>query len=334
MFEVFCQDGICRLRAIAASIDQVKITASVGNGGINIPDDVRTIQTALNRIPTLQGGPLVPLKVDGLSGPNTISAIRRFQRERCGFPFPDGRVDRDQRTITRLREATLEAQGLLELIDQTVMAAVYERLQEVRRWTHSARRSLHQAALFLSGFTFAVNPEHLALVNKYFHLDKVPEAERLKEIAHIDHIFQQMQVCILRTSPMTSLGTGYFQVAPLKAQRDNPDGRMFTFNGGFQLSGAPRKLAYGAREDSINICTRKLIHDLAFPGFVTRVLVHELAHFVGPGHGPDKIDDHAYIHRDRKAFFKMSPFKARRSADSYSMFAGEANMRREPPLAR
>lgn len=60
------------------------ISAPVGRGGRNVPEDVTTVQTLLNE----QGNSLT---VDGLIGPATIGAISRFQEANLGFA--DGRVD-------------------------------------------------------------------------------------------------------------------------------------------------------------------------------------------------------------------------------------------------
>jgi len=68
-------------QAIASSI-----SGSVGAGGDNNKDDVKTVQALLN-----QHG--ASLAVDGAMGPNTISAIKDFQSKELGFGNPDGRVD-------------------------------------------------------------------------------------------------------------------------------------------------------------------------------------------------------------------------------------------------
>src|SRR5262245_56416475 len=75
----------------------IAIQCSVGRGGVNRTDDVRTIQDALNRMGPLRSGPVPPLDVDGFIGPKTIGAIEKFQREQCGFAWPDGRVDPGQK---------------------------------------------------------------------------------------------------------------------------------------------------------------------------------------------------------------------------------------------
>jgi peptidoglycan hydrolase-like protein with peptidoglycan-binding domain/ElaB/YqjD/DUF883 family membrane-anchored ribosome-binding protein len=62
------------------------ISGSVGRGGRNGADDVRTVQQLLN-----QNGASPALEVDGAVGPKTIGAISKFQQEALGFQ--DGRVD-------------------------------------------------------------------------------------------------------------------------------------------------------------------------------------------------------------------------------------------------
>ncbi|WP_338663163.1 peptidoglycan-binding domain-containing protein [Pararoseomonas sp. SCSIO 73927] len=64
-------------------------SASVGQGGINRPADVRLVQWLLNAWLRPRGDTV--LKLDGLIGPRTIGAIRAFQQTRSGAV--DGRVD-------------------------------------------------------------------------------------------------------------------------------------------------------------------------------------------------------------------------------------------------
>ena len=81
------------------------ISASVGRlGGVNRPDDVRTVQQLLNQVPLTAGGPKPPLDPDGKCGPKTITAIQTFQIHHFGWPGADGRVDPNGRTHTKLNE--------------------------------------------------------------------------------------------------------------------------------------------------------------------------------------------------------------------------------------
>jgi peptidoglycan hydrolase-like protein with peptidoglycan-binding domain len=76
-----------------------RISASVGQGGENRPDDVRTIQKLLNEqsLP-----PQRALEVDGHAGERTIEAIRHFQSSKVGLKNPDGRVDSRGKTLQML----------------------------------------------------------------------------------------------------------------------------------------------------------------------------------------------------------------------------------------
>lgn len=77
------------------------IMGSVGKGGRNNLQDVKTVQTLLNeriKIPTPQ------LKVDGKCGRKTKEAITEFQKNSVGIMRPDGRVDPAGRTLTALND--------------------------------------------------------------------------------------------------------------------------------------------------------------------------------------------------------------------------------------
>jgi hypothetical protein len=78
------------------------ISASVGVNAANRKPDVATVQDLLNRVPPLQGGPQVKLKIDGLCWQKTQTAIRNFQSKNIGHKWPDGRVDPGGSTLTRL----------------------------------------------------------------------------------------------------------------------------------------------------------------------------------------------------------------------------------------
>lgn len=82
------------------------IEDSVGIHGRNLPDDVVAVQTHLNRIVPVQGGPTVKLDPDGKAGPKTNHAIQMFQLEHFGWKGADGRVDPNGPTLAKLNELT------------------------------------------------------------------------------------------------------------------------------------------------------------------------------------------------------------------------------------
>ncbi len=77
------------------------ITASVGNNGRNISSDVSVVQDLLNQKAANLAG-FQKLRVDGISGPKTINAIKIFQKQAAGFAIPDGRVDVNGQTWKKL----------------------------------------------------------------------------------------------------------------------------------------------------------------------------------------------------------------------------------------
>jgi hypothetical protein len=70
------------------------ISQSVGKGGINIRQDVVTVQQLL------KNAGLNPGAADGICGPKTIAAILQYQRQ--FLPSPDGRIDPNGTTWKRL----------------------------------------------------------------------------------------------------------------------------------------------------------------------------------------------------------------------------------------
>src|SRR5215213_7110673 len=86
----------------------IAITKPVGQGGLarNLPDDVKTIQAALNQVTVkgFSGGPMPFLAVDGIKGTKTQAAINNFQRVQVKSITQDGLVEPGGKTILRLNE--------------------------------------------------------------------------------------------------------------------------------------------------------------------------------------------------------------------------------------
>ena len=79
---------------------QNPINFSVGQDGVNDPQDVAIVQKLLNYVGQFQGIPAQPLEVDGLVGPKTLGAILEFQNNFCDVA--DGRADPNMETIKTL----------------------------------------------------------------------------------------------------------------------------------------------------------------------------------------------------------------------------------------
>ena len=86
----------------------IAISKPVGQGPLarNLPEDVKTIQDALNQVTVNgnAGGPMPFLVVDGIKGPKTQAAIIKFQQTQVKSIRADGTVEPGKQTILRLNE--------------------------------------------------------------------------------------------------------------------------------------------------------------------------------------------------------------------------------------
>jgi Putative peptidoglycan binding domain len=82
------------------------IQQPVGDGikARNLYDDVVTIQELLNDISIENGGPNPPLKVDGVCGHKTKTAIQNFQLKHFGWKLADARVDPGGATLKKMNQ--------------------------------------------------------------------------------------------------------------------------------------------------------------------------------------------------------------------------------------
>ena len=320
----YSADGTCRISDVGGTAGggSVVISASVGDGGANRRADVRVIQDALNQVPASDGGAEPPLVTDGLCYGKTLAAIKKFQKLGCGFKWPDGLIAPGRKTHLKLQEYYIPA-------NPYVVPYLYTRLPEAVAWIYAARAALREAEFKLQGVP--AGPRGLALLNKYFHADKLAMAQARALVGRIRVLYNTMEACIGRSTPMTTLGTGYFQEDP-----HNNKSFAYTWPGGYTLAGPktggpPISVELpvpGVRKDAIYLCPRKL--NVQSSAFYTIVVVHELAHFCGPLEGTaDAIVDHSY--RRRPGFFLMNAYQAERTADCYAHFAGEAKLGFEAP---
>lgn len=304
----------------------VVIRAAVGAGSpprvSNRPDDVRAIQDALNRFSPLEGGPITKLKVDGLCGPNTRAAIRRFQEEwglrPKGWKVVDGIVDVEGPTIERLRKGAGTIANL--------PAEFARQIPNVMRILTTTRTALAAARFHLrlgGGGSPITTISDLAAekLDKHFHVRQLRSpVSRLDEV---DRVYLAMQTAI-----------GHIPQGVILALPKPPSfamtAYMFAAPGGYHRPRGRDALLEGLHPGSIYMCppARTLTSD----GFA-HVMIHELAHYIGPtGAQPTSqepvsrgITDHAYFHKGGgTAYARLSADQAFRNADSYAQFAFEA----------
>lgn len=115
------------------------LSASVGQGGTNLPEDVKVVQRLLADLQIAAG--LAPLDDDGLPGPLTTGAISAFQEQEADLP-DDGRVDPNGPTFERVDEvcaelyaSIIQLQGLPLMLEPTPLGtppAVAALLDDIR----------------------------------------------------------------------------------------------------------------------------------------------------------------------------------------------------------
>jgi hypothetical protein len=144
---------VCDLKFVSIRPDgDLTIKTSVGvSPAPNLRDDVETIQAALNRFRPDQGGPIKPLKIDGICGPRTLAAIQRFQTTYLGWS--DSRVDPGKQTIHYLN---LEPAGFPDLAREAIQHIA--RVTEILTATRAALLLLSFQANGLSGFLDFASP--------------------------------------------------------------------------------------------------------------------------------------------------------------------------------
>jgi hypothetical protein len=220
--------GACVVVSPPGQASDITITASVGAGGANIPTDVRTIQAALNDVPSSSGGPDPALAVDGIVGPLTLAAIRGFQQTHVSIV--DSRIDPNGPTLAALNaepggNVSIAAQGLTgaaprrqrrsDLLppDPAIIPRVLELLERVKDLIRAANFRLAIAGPFVttrkltvpSGPFLAGARDSIDMLDKVFGLGKLRNPR--PSFDNISRVFRNMDVALNRT----------FETAPLIA---------------------------------------------------------------------------------------------------------------------
>jgi GH24 family phage-related lysozyme (muramidase) len=97
-------------------MSSIKITQAVGLGGANNLNDVKVVQTALNKLLKLIP-PTKSLIVDGRLGSRpenakAVAAIKLFQKKVLNMVRPDGKIDANDRTHRKINEKLAGSIGL------------------------------------------------------------------------------------------------------------------------------------------------------------------------------------------------------------------------------
>ncbi|MBL8219788.1 MAG: hypothetical protein JNL62_11190 [Bryobacterales bacterium] len=310
-------DQICRkdnlLGALPPSDQLISIDLPVGAGfkAKNLDSDVRTIQTALNRITPFHGGPTVPLVVDGKCGPKTNSAILNFQFKQFKAKGADGVIEPGKQTIQRINQLLFSNVPVDPSVNTEIRARVVQHMDLVSRSVHAAQATLLRANA-PGGLIDMGQGVANSRIDRHFGLNTLSPGARSQAIRDIHAVFTMYSNVLLMPG---ALGTGAFEADPTGDPRI-----AFTFGNGFFHRGViheEKKIAV----DRIYLGRRAFfaIDDSEFCAFI---MLHEMAHFVGfPGGG--LIDDNGRGWFTDDTISRLPANKRLLNADSYATFAVE-----------
>jgi peptidoglycan hydrolase-like protein with peptidoglycan-binding domain len=340
--------GGCSEPKLAEDANAVVIRASVGAGGVNQPVDVRSIQSALNDIPSEDGGADPLLAVDGIAGPLTRAAIAQFQR--AHVRVADSRVDPKGRTLAALN-TELDSGGAdvvtapggsagrrgrpprLQTPDPAVVTKIVELLPKVRAVIRAANFHILTANPFVTR-TKIQAPTGLFQANVRFSLNLLDKGFDLGKFANprpaFDNIktaFRNMDVALNRSFETAPLIAPILFVPNTHVVMES-QASAYTSKGGAFLTAKSRLKGLDEPADRIYLCNRLLAETETDQ---ISVAVHELAHFVSGR--PILIDDIVKTGRmlnasEKPRYDALRPEQKIRSAEHYAFFALLAGVRR------
>jgi len=303
--------GCCvPMSALPAAFDgAISITSPVGQGPLarNLPDDVRTIQEALNQVTVngLPGGPIPFLVVDGIKGPKTQGAIINFQRFQVKeMGNPDGLMEPGKKTILRLNQI-VTPQSKFELNAKLAVA-----LPRAKAGLSAAMRNI---AAVINGGPGA-SPVAEDRLNRHFLLNTLDPAKQSSARITLFETFSEMGFVIDQPELFGMLGAiEAFDVDPSNAKiaLTRPGGVFEPpLIDGEDNPARHIRLGFGFFAPSVT------------PDFGSFIITHELTHFTGRRDG-ETIDDNGRGWFNDTFIVPLSAAERLLNADSYAGFAYE-----------
>ena len=310
-------DGLCSstelLNSLPNTDELISIDLPVGQKpkAKNLDRDVRTIQESLNKIKPLQGGPAVPLVVDGKVGPKTNKAIVDFQLKHFGIKGADGVIEPGKQTIQRINQLLFSNLPVDPSVNAEIRAKLVAHLNLVARATHAAQTNLLLAMAPAGGLDLGRGTANSRL-DRHFALNTLSQTARDQAIRNILGVFNMYASVLLMPG---ALGAGAFEADPTGDPRI-----AFTFSNGFFLKGKVDQQR-NIPLDRIFL-GRRAFFAIADGEFCAFIMLHEMAHFVGfPGGAP--IPDNGRGWFTDSTIAQLSADKRLHNADSYATFATE-----------
>lgn len=275
------------------------ISASVGLGGVNKPDEVKEIQRALNHLIPDVGGAVPFLDDDGLVGPKTCKAIQRFQN--VNFGWADSRVDPDNKTIRRMEELlSIQPGNPFGGDPARRVAFTISRINRAAQCILKAEANISSVLPHIGrgapgGITGGLFADRLTLLERHFKISEFGASQEA-ELIRLRDIYRDMRSVIVQSVPASPnldnffsefLGGSVFTLDPHEEQL-KPTTLAYTALNGWKRKG---QQFFSPPRPADRIYLRALL-DRCSDDMFTETIVHELAHFVSPPAPP--ILDHAY----------------------------------------
>jgi peptidoglycan hydrolase-like protein with peptidoglycan-binding domain len=289
----------------------IAISKPVGQGPLarNLPDDVKTIQDALNQVTVMgvAGGPMPFLAVDGIKGPKTQAAILNFQQVQVKSILADGLVEPGKQTILRLNEIVAPI-SKFDLNEKLAAA-----LPIVRTALAAAIQNVTAA---ITGGAGAPGTAALAgdRLSRHFSLNTLDASGQSEGRVSLFETYSEMALVVNQPELFGMFGAiDAFDVDPKNAKI-----ALTTTQGAFEpavVDGADnpaRHIRLGLGFFAPNVT----------PDFAAFILIHELSHFTGRRDGGFIVDNGRGWFDD--TFIKpLSAPQRLLNADSYASFAQE-----------
>ncbi len=289
----------------------IAISKPVGQGPLarNLPDDVKTIQEALNQVTVIgkAGGPMPFLAVDGIKGPKTQAAILNFQRVQVKDINADGLVEPGQKTILRLNEVVAPVSKF------DLNAKLATSLPLVRAALAAAIQNM---TAIITGGPGTPGPAASAedRLNRHFSLNTLDASRQSEGRVNLFETYSEMALVVNQPDLFGMFGA----IDAFDVDRGNAKIALTTGQGVFQL---PLK-------NGVDNPARHIRLGLGFfapnvtPDFAAFILIHELSHFTGRRDG-EPIDDNGRGWFDDTFIKPLSAAKRLLNADSFASFAHE-----------
>jgi peptidoglycan hydrolase-like protein with peptidoglycan-binding domain len=319
---------LCNLETGGASPSSIK--GSVGVGGANAKADVLTVQQLLNGVTPEDGGPQPLLAEDGIAGPKTNAAIKKFQT-RQALKVVDGRVDPNGPTLRKLNDVSTPGQRALAMLRALLggevpgnvknlggLAQAMRRALRLRRvdlampeLKSAANAAIRAAEQAMDHLTFGHNPIAFRKAEFYFAFGKQPAARTKDELAFIRTTFNRVKTVLGGRRSVFGgdpFGANIFTIDPL----GKVDWRAYSPMQ--SAENANRK--DGVHSGRIYLCDRI---DFEVQDLFRHILFHELCHFVDDESKERQIVDAQNGYRE--GALKLSHQQRMHNSDNYALFA-------------